>query len=243
MLDYESDEDSKQVLTQTVVETLNLHMNMKNSSNQSEFSNQIVITCFDCKILKSANIWDEYKKDENYADFLSNKQKKRKRQFNILKSEYVSNTDLNSSFDDDITVVSLKEEKDSEYKNDDVKSKKENEKTYQLMLIIFKYLRTLLKRKTVIKQKCYDQEKLNIQIMLNLNLDKIYIDMNLNDVIILKQALILLCQAKFETNAIHIRITLHIVYDVISLKMTLIIQWQMMINEKEYVSLFFNMTW
>ncbi len=56
MLDHESDEDLKQVLTQIVAETLNLYMNMKNSSNQSEFFNQIVITRFDCKILKSANI-------------------------------------------------------------------------------------------------------------------------------------------------------------------------------------------
>lgn len=56
MLDHESDEDLRQVLIQTVAETLNLHMNMKNSSNQSEFSNQIIITRFNCKILKSANI-------------------------------------------------------------------------------------------------------------------------------------------------------------------------------------------
>ena len=242
MLDHESDEDLRQVLIQTVAETLNLHMNMKNSSNQSEFSNQIIITRFNCKILKSANIWNEYRQDENYADLLSNKQKKWKRQFNVLKSEYVSDADLDSSFNDDITVVSLKEEKDSEYENDDVESKKENEKTYQLMLTIFKHLRTLLKRKTAMKQKCYDQKKLNIQMMLNLNLNKIYINMNLNDVTILKWALILLCQTRFEMNATYIRITLHIVYDVISLKMTLVIQWQMMINEKEYASLFFNTT-
>ncbi len=117
---------------------------------------------------------------------MSNKQKKRKRQFNVLKSKYVNDANLDSSFDDDITVVSLKEEKDSEYENDDVELKKENEKTYQLMLTIFKHLRTLLKKKTVMKQKRYDQEKLNIQMMLNLDLDKIYIDMNLNDVKILK---------------------------------------------------------
>ncbi len=56
MLDHESDEDLRQVLTQTVVEISNLHMNMKNSSNQLEFFNQIIITRFDHKILKSANI-------------------------------------------------------------------------------------------------------------------------------------------------------------------------------------------
>jgi len=56
MLNHESDEDSRQVLTQTVVKTSNLHINMKNSSNQSEFFNQIIITHFDCKILKFANI-------------------------------------------------------------------------------------------------------------------------------------------------------------------------------------------
>ncbi len=93
------------------------------------------------------------------------------------------------------------------------------------------------------KQKCYDQKKLNIQIMLNLDLNKIYIDMNLNDVAILKQALILLCQTWFEANVTYIRITLHIVYDVISLKITLVIQRQMTIDEKEYASLFFNTTW
>ncbi len=107
MLDHESDEDLRQVLTQTVVEISNLHMNMKNSSNQLEFFNQIIITRFDHKILKSANIWDKYRQNENYADLLSNKQKKRKRQFNVSKSEYVSDADLNSSFDDDITIVTI----------------------------------------------------------------------------------------------------------------------------------------
>jgi len=70
-----------------------------------------------------------------------------------------------------------------------------------------------LKKKTIIKQKHYDQKKLNIQIMLNLDLNKIYTDMNLNDVTILKWALILLCQTWFEMNAIYIKITLHIIYD------------------------------
>jgi len=103
-----------------------------------------------------------------------------------LKLKYVNDADLDFSFNDDITVVSLKEKKDSEYEKDDVELKKENEKTYQLMLIIFKHLRTLLKKKTAMKQKHYDQKKLNIQIILNLNFDKIYTDMNLNNVIILK---------------------------------------------------------
>ncbi len=107
MLDHESDEDLRQVLTQTVAEISNLHMNMKNSSNQLEFFNQIIITRFDHKILKSANIWDKYRQNENYADLLLNKQKKRKRQFNVSKSEYVSDADLNSSFDDDITIVTI----------------------------------------------------------------------------------------------------------------------------------------
>ncbi len=130
MLNYESDKDLKQVLTQTVAETSNLHINIKNSSNQLEFSNQIIITHFDCKILKSANIWNEYRQNENYADLLLNKQKKWKRQFNVLKSEYVNDADFNSSFNNHITVVLLKEEKDFEYENDDVKLKKENEKIY-----------------------------------------------------------------------------------------------------------------
>ncbi len=41
--------------------------------------------------------------------------------------------------------------------------------------------------------------------MLDLDSDKIYTDMNLNDVTILKQALILLCQARFEADATHIK--------------------------------------
>jgi len=60
--------------------------------------------------------------------------------------------------------------------------------------------------------------------MLDLDSDKIDTDMNLNDVTILKQALILLCQARFEADATHIKITSHINYDVISCKIASVIQ-------------------
>ena len=103
---------------------------------------------------------------------------------------------------------------------------------------MFRHLKMLLKSKSVLEQKKYDQKELNIQIILDLNLNKQYTDADFNDSVILKRTLILLCQVRFEMKTTHIRIISHINYDAISQKVISAIDKQMIIDEKVYRNLF-----
>ena len=64
---------------------------------------------------------------------------------------------------------------------------------YKMINIIFKYLKIIIKNITVLKLKSFNQQKLNLYIIIDLNSDKIYIVKNFKNIITFKRTLILLC--------------------------------------------------
>ncbi len=64
---------------------------------------------------------------------------------------------------------------------------------YKMINIIFKYFKTIIKNIIVLKLKSFNQQKLNLYIIIDLNSDKIYTVKNLKNIITLKRTLILFC--------------------------------------------------
>ncbi len=64
---------------------------------------------------------------------------------------------------------------------------------YKMINIIFKYFKIIIKIIIILKLKSFNQQELNLHIIIDLNLDKIYTIKNLKNIITFKRALILLC--------------------------------------------------
>ncbi len=95
----------------------------------------------------------------------------------------------------------------------------------------------MMQNKSTLKQKQFDQKKFNIQMVLKLNPDHVYISINMKDSDTLKWALILLCQAWFNTEASHLWLTPYINYDALSAAVVQVIKQRMKIDVKEEVRL------
>ena len=92
-----------------------------------------------------------------------------------------------------------------------------------MLFIIFKNVKKMMKSLSLLKQENYDQKKLNVRLMLNFNLNYVYINTNLNNIKHLKRVLILFCQTRFDAEIFHFKISSYIRYNVLSLNVVKII--------------------
>ena len=238
--DLMNQNNDDQLLAKTVAEVVNLDMNIEDLLENLSSSTSIVITHSDHHVQKPSNMWDEYWNDKMYAELLRDRSSK---QIQSDDSDKLFKNDSDEyQEDDEETVNENSEDERSVYRSDELTEQEDDETVYHLMLMTFKHLKMMLKNKTVTEQEMFNQEELNLQMIIDLDPLKVYTNTDLNDVAILKNVLILLCQARFEAEAAHIQITSHINYDALSHQIASAIKNQMVIDKEEYIKLFSHIT-
>ena len=199
-------------MTQTVHDSLNLYMNIKNSQNITDII--IVQIIHSERIIKALKkLLKEYQKDDEYitAFIMSKSSEHRKRKKSeASEADFVNenSSDQNDDKNFDDTHILSNDEKNNDFvqKSDSDENNElrdQNIYTY-LLTITLRWAQVMMQNKSALEQKQFDQKKFNIQMVLKLNPDHVYTSMNMKDSDTLKWALILLCQAWFSAEASHL---------------------------------------
>lgn len=240
-----AEELNDQLLTQTVHNSLNLHMNKKNGQNITDII--IVQTTHSERIIKALKkLLKEYQKDDEYVTAFimskSSEHRKRKRS-EASKADFVdkNSSDQNDDKDFDDTHILSDDEKNNDFvqrPDFDENNELRDQNIYtHLLTTTLRWAWVMMQNKNALEQKQFDQKKFNIQMILKLNPNYVYISMNMKNSDTLKQALILLCQAWFSAEASHLQLTPYINYDALSAAVVQVIKQRMKIDVKEKVRL------
>ena len=230
--------EKNQQLIKAVSEKIDLHINIKNFTADSAaadtskiFAEKTTTIKSDQIVFQFKSILQMYTENSEYQEYVEDvsgvqqksKQKRNLKQLDLKFKKFKEKSNKNSIDNHD---------SDEEYQNIDTDEQNNTKIFEDLMSMTFQEVKAELKNMSALDQEDLDQKKLNIQIVLNLNFNKIYTDMNFNNQKILKHILILLCQTQFDADASYLRIIFHINYDALSVIMNKIIEKQMLLNTK-----------
>ena len=197
------EELNDQLLAQTVHDSLNLHMNIKNGQNITDII--IAQTTHSERTIKALKkLLKEYQKNDEYITAFimskSSEHRKRKRS-EASEADFVNenSSDQNDDKNFDDTHILSDDEKNNDFvqrSDSDENNELKDQNIYtHLLAITLRQAQVMMQNKSALEQKQFDQKKFNIQMVLKLNPNHVYISMNIKNSDTLKQALILLCQA------------------------------------------------
>jgi len=178
-------------------------MNIKNDQNIINII--IVQTTHSERIIKALKkLLKEYQKNDEYITVFimskSSEHRKRKRS-EASEADFVdensSDQNDNKNFDDTHILSDDKKNNDFVQRPDsDENNELKDQNIYtHLLTTTLRQAQVMMQNKSALEQKQFDQKKFNIQMILKLNFNHVYISMNMKNSDTLKQALILLCQA------------------------------------------------
>ena len=226
-------EPEDQILASTVPDALDLDTDMKDDTGIEKSSAREIKSTSQTKtrsgrvVKQPQNILHQYFQDEEYHNALgvNSRPKKRTRKSKRAKRQYSGSEGDSEGYNDDESYDPEEESEDEDYlhENDDDDDYDDSDEGSEelndadifdsLFSTTFQKAKDAFKHMTAYEQEIYDQDELNIRMVLHLDPDYVYTHMDLEEPETLERALILLCQARFGADEPHLRISPHIKYD------------------------------
>jgi len=184
-----AEELNDQLLAQTVHNSLDLHMNIKNGQNIID----IIIaqtTCSERTIKALKKLLKKYQKNDEYITaFIMSKSfehRKRKRS-EASEADFVNknSSDQNDDKNFDDTHILNDDEKNNDFVqrlDSDENNELRDQNIYtHFLATTLRQAQVMMQNKSALEQKEFDQKKFNIQMILKLNPDHVYTSMNIKD--------------------------------------------------------------